>query len=205
MKTTNQQNQEFSSKFKLVFVIVLYISVTVAALIQYQDVLFGVDQKEVHCEEISAPANEIDTQMIHLLIELAQGGILNDTLSVHNMYKLLHKCGAYYPEYIIAQYILESGHGTSRIAKQNNNLFGMKKAYQRNTCRIKERHDGVYAKYDNWQLSVLDRVLWEAHAFKNHGGVPSVKEYRDYLARNYAEDKQYIKKLGTIMSNNFNK
>lgn len=203
MKTTNQQNQEFSSKFNLVFAIMLGISVTVAALIQYQDVFFGVDQKEVYYEEVSTPANEIDIQMTHMLIELAQDGILNDTLSIYNMYELLRKCGAYYPEYIIAQYILESGRGTSRIAKQNNNLFGMKKAYQRNTCRIKERHNGVYAKYENWQLSVLDRVLWEVHAFKHHGGVPSVKEYQDYLARNYAEDKQYIKKLEAVVSNNF--
>ena len=76
--------------------------------------------------------------------------------------------------------------------KSNHNLYGMKKVYKRQTTQHGELNG--YGVYDNWCLSVLDRLLWDMFTFKNIK--PTKEEYLNALKRaNYATDPDYIKKL----------
>lgn len=113
-----------------------------------------------------------------------------------NVEALIIICNCWYPDIIMAQYQLESAKGTSYIAKKNNNLFGMKKAWTRKSVRCKSFDTKGYAIYNNWQLSVIDRIYWEEHAFGNKK--PSRKEYLDYIKKVYAEDVNYINKITKI-------
>ena len=108
---------------------------------------------------------------------------------------LLDSVGAYYPEVIMAQYELESCKGQSKVYCRTNNLFGMKKAYKRQTCRNTTNIKAGYAEYKNWQLSVLDRILWDISKWSEK---PTKQEYLSMLGRTYAEDPQYIEKLKVI-------
>jgi len=113
--------------------------------------------------------------------------------TVENVEALVLLCDCWYPDIIMAQYQFESTKGTSYVAKHNNNLFGMRKAYTRKSVRCKSFDKMGYAIYNNWQLSVIDRIYWEEHAFDNKK--PSRKEYLDYIRKVYAEDANYINKI----------
>ena len=77
-----------------------------------------------------------------------------------NLKAEINKLGIVYPDIALAQAKWESTHFTSDIFKENNNLFGMKLAYQRDTTAI-GKHRG-HAKYNNWQDSVKDYKLWQS-------------------------------------------
>jgi flagellum-specific peptidoglycan hydrolase FlgJ len=82
-----------------------------------------------------------------------------------------------------AQFRLESSYLKSSLVKTNNNLFGIKNAGKRQQagtkCNIND-----YRKYSTWQLSVIDRLLYEV-------------KYGTSLA-GYAEDVGYFEKLQNI-------
>jgi uncharacterized FlgJ-related protein len=65
---------------------------------------------------------------------------------------------------VYAQAIIETGHFTSNIFKNGNNLFGMKVARQRPTTAIGE-YKG-HAKYESWEESVMDYALFQAAYMK---------------------------------------
>lgn len=113
--------------------------------------------------------------------------------TVENVEALVLLCDCWYPDIIMAQYQIESAKGTSYIAKHNNNLFGMRKAYTRKSVRCKSFDKMGYAIYNNWQLSVIDRIFWEEHAFPD--GKPTRAQYLNMIKRIYAEDENYIQKL----------
>lgn len=69
------------------------------------------------------------------------------------------KQGIKYPDIALAQAKIESGHFTSPIFKENNNLFGMKLPGQRQTTAIGKNRG--HAKYKSWQDSVKDYKLWQ--------------------------------------------
>jgi len=111
---------------------------------------------------------------------------------------ILTEVDAWYPEYIMAQAVLESANFTSEIYKTNNNLFGMKQVSKRSTTQTGKKTDkATYGHYNNWQMSVLDRVLWDLHRFETK---PSREEYEKALMQ-YAEDSNYISKLNKVISN----
>lgn len=114
-----------------------------------------------------------------------------------NVAALIYSCRAYYPDIIMAQYKLESGRGTSNVYKRTNNLFGMKKTFYRETCRNASKDNNGYAEYHNWQLSVIDRVLWDVDRFNTK---PTRDEYLAVLAKVYAEDPHYVDKIENICS-----
>ena len=81
------------------------------------------------------------------------------------------------------QYRIESSYLKSNLVKTNNNLFGIKNAGKRQQagtkCNIND-----YRKYSTWQLSVIDRLLYEVKYGTSLSG--------------YAEDSQYFQKLNKI-------
>lgn len=111
---------------------------------------------------------------------------LNDTI----LYDFLVENGAWYPDILLKQAKIESGNYASAICKTNNNLYGMRRVYKRQTTQSGENNG--YGTYNNWCLSVLDRLLWDMFVFKNEK--PDRNTYLKAL-RVYAEDPDYIKKL----------
>lgn len=97
-----------------------------------------------------------------------------------------------HPEILHAQAVLESNGFSSRLAKTNNNLFGMKHPRVRINSSI--RSVNGFAYYDHWSHSVLDYVLWYVHS--NEPGV----DYYEILRRKYAEDHLYVSKVKALAS-----
>lgn len=108
--------------------------------------------------------------------------------SPSNMIATMNEVGIAYPDIVMAQAKIETAHFTSKIFRENNNLFGMKLPRQRSTTAIGEQHN--HAEYTSWRQSVIDYKLWQDKVLKK---VKSRRAYLKYLHKNYAENKQYVK------------
>ena len=104
-----------------------------------------------------------------------------------------------YPDIAFAQAILESGHFTSKIAKHNANLFGMRMPTKRETMAIGTKFK--YAMYYSWQHSVQDYKLWQDQLFKKYPNM-SREEYKRYLNKLYSTSRDYILKINAIINKN---
>lgn len=116
----------------------------------------------------------------------------NDT----TVYKFIKETGCWYPEIIMAQYVIESNHGKSGLSQEYNNCFGMKyvgKNGRWSTQVVDVKGYGDYGTYVNWQLSVIDRQLWDFAIFK--GAKPTKDYYLNILGKLYAEDPNYLDKI----------
>lgn len=94
----------------------------------------------------------------------------------------------------LAQMKLESGYYKSKLAKENNNYFGMKHPSRRATASLGSKNG--FASYKNWACSVLDYALWQ----KTYASNLTENEYLDSLST-YAEDKKYIAKVKKLAKN----
>jgi uncharacterized FlgJ-related protein len=108
--------------------------------------------------------------------------------SPSNMITTMTEIGIVYPDIVMAQARIETAHFTSKIFRENNNLFGMKLPRQRSTTAIGEQNN--HAEYTSWRQSVIDYKLWQDKVLKK---VKSRRAYLKYLHKNYAENKQYVK------------
>jgi uncharacterized FlgJ-related protein len=107
------------------------------------------------------------------------------------------KCqGFKYPDLILAQALLETGHFKSPVFKENNNTFGMRLPKVRQT--LAKGSNLNHAVYSNWKESVEDRMIYE-NLYLN--GKSRVK-YKQYLDRVYAKGKNYTKTLEKIIKEN---
>jgi hypothetical protein len=79
------------------------------------------------------------------------------------------------------QFRLESSYLKSNLVRTNNNLFGMRASSRKHT--YKNIKNG-YANYTTWQMSVLDRLMYEIYVGTSLAG--------------YAEDVGYFEKLNKI-------
>mgnify|MGYP002622081514 CR=1 FL=1 len=118
---------------------------------------------------------------------------------MNEVYKMCIQSGAWYPEVIMAQFIIESGTATSSVSKKARNYYGMKYIglKGRPTLQIPDANVSGYGMYLNWQHSVLDRVLWDDWVFNKTR--PETRE--KYLAKIngvYAEDPNYISKVMSV-------
>lgn len=118
-----------------------------------------------------------------------------------NIWDFIKTLNVWYPEYIMAQAIQESSCGKTS-PNGTNNLFGMTLPRNRETTAMNIGTSDRYAKYKNWQLSVIDRVLWELYVFNYKK--PTKKEYIEKL-KSYAEDEHYIDKIRKLSKNYKNK
>lgn len=118
---------------------------------------------------------------------------------LNDVYKMCVQSGAWYPEVIMAQYIIESGSGTSSLSKKARNYYGMKYigTKGRPTLQIPDMNVNGYGMYLNWQHSILDRVLWDDWFFSKKK--PETREaYLNRIDGVYAEDPNYIAKVLNI-------
>ena len=106
----------------------------------------------------------------------------------------LKRLNVRFPEIILAQSILETGHYTSRIFEENNNLFGMKEAKARSTTALGTQLGHAY--YNNWKESVLDYALFQ-NAYMNK--IRKEQQYLKYLDKNYAQASDYDKTILQII------
>lgn len=102
-----------------------------------------------------------------------------------------------YPHIVMAQAEIETGYFSSKIFKENNNIFGMKQARQRPTTSLGT--DNNHAYFENWKSSVIDYALFQAAYLKD---IDSEEEYFQYLKANYAQDSSYVDKLKEIIEQN---
>lgn len=99
-----------------------------------------------------------------------------------------------YPHIVMAQAEIETGHFTSKIFKENHNLFGMKVATKRPTTNKGEENG--HAFYDNWKESVVDYAFYSAQYLSD---IKSEKAYLQYLSQSYAQDTTYVNKILKII------
>jgi len=122
------------------------------------------------------------------------------------VYNFITSCNPWYPEYIMAQAVIESGLGTSDVGKNANNMFGMKYIDQSKPHRPTTQIPGVeykgYGIYKSWELGVVDRILWELNRYKYTK--PTLQRYQDGFA-NYAESETYINTVISVAKQYKNK
>lgn len=111
-----------------------------------------------------------------------------------NLMIVIKKYGIRFPDIVMAQAELETGHFTSRSFTRYNNLFGMKMAKSRLTVATGERYG--HARYDHWTYSVMDYALFQSTFARK---IRTRKGYMRYLGRNYASDERYIDKLTKLL------
>lgn len=86
-----------------------------------------------------------------------------------------------FPEIVLAQAILETGHYKSNVCTSYNNLFGLR------------TRKGTYMKFEHWTQSVAAYKKY----IQKYKTVP--EDYYEYLdALGYAEDTSYITKVKQI-------
>ena len=120
--------------------------------------------------------------------------VLKRSLTLESLTEALYYMEVKHPEIVLKQALLESGHFTSALYRTNNNLFGMKRARQRETTATGQKRG--YATYTHWSLSLKDYRLMQMY-YEKKG--QSMRDYYAFLLTiGYAQDKKYIEKLKSI-------
>lgn len=99
-----------------------------------------------------------------------------------------------FPHIVLAQAKLESGNFSSKMFKENNNLFGMKEAKSR--INIAGGTQNGHAYYDSWSESIYDYALYYSTYLSK---IKNEREYFQYLSQSYAEDPNYVSNLKNII------
>lgn len=110
------------------------------------------------------------------------------TFSEFTLRRFIYILEIEHPQIVFIQAQIESGHFSSPIFKENNNLFGMKRAEKRASVSIGTNRG--HAKYSSWQYSVIDYKLMQMRYAPNK----TRKQYFTYLRR-YAQDPEYVNKI----------
>lgn len=106
-----------------------------------------------------------------------------------------------FPHIVLAQAKLETGNFTSKVFRENNNLFGMKESSMRITTSKGTENNHAY--YNNWYESLLDYSFYQCRYLSN---LQTEEQYLQYLGQSYAESPEYVKILtGMIKKENLKK
>lgn len=120
-----------------------------------------------------------------------------DAFSQEKLLEYMRKLKIKHLEFTFAQTQIESAYYSSPIFNENGNMFGMKEAYQRPTTCIGTNRN--HANYENWRDAVVDFAIFQARVLAK---VKNRKEYREYIGKYYAEDKEYLKKVDAKIKEN---
>lgn len=129
-----------------------------------------------------------DTENILLVNEL-------NTFTEEKLILKIKELNLPYPHITLAQAKLESGEFSSRIFKENHNLFGMKEARVRVNLAKGTQYGHAY--YNDWEESVLDYAFWYSSYARK---CKSEEELFHLLDHQYAEANQYVSSLKRIIS-----
>lgn len=122
--------------------------------------------------------------------------------TLKEIYKALERLGVKYPRVFLAQYILESNYGKSRIYRENNNGWGLKVPKYRETTAVGENLG--HAKFESIGDAALDYIkrqdYWIPIFERNYFKIESEQDYLCFLEKTgYAEDPNYTNKLRNII------
>lgn len=120
-----------------------------------------------------------------------------DDFTEEKLITLLKVLNVKYPHIVLAQGKLESNNFTSKIFRENHNLFGMKQARVRVNTAGGTQYGHAY--YESWRASVLDYAFYQCRYL---GGIQSEEGYYQYLGQEYAEDGGYADKLKSMVNKN---
>lgn len=118
----------------------------------------------------------------------------NTKFSSDTLIYMLKELNVKFPHIVLAQSIVETGHWTSKIFLENNNLFGMKEAYVRVHTAKGTQYGHAY--YEDWEESVYDYAFYQCRYL---GAIRTEDEYFNYLSNSYAEAPNYIKILKQVI------
>ena len=110
-----------------------------------------------------------------------------DTPTHIGVYNEILEQGLEFPDIVFAQAVLESGGFTSRVTKENNNIFGMMRPTKRPTTSVGVSHG--YSVYESWRESIEDYRLFQEMLFSKHKFTRS--SYLEYLDKYYSTTKGY--------------
>ena len=102
---------------------------------------------------------------------------------------LIEKTNIAHPDIVYRQAEIETANFTSAIFRENNNLFGMRRAKARPHTQTGENKG--YAVYDSWRESIIDMALWQSWNAKRLDR----QAYIELLQEIYSIDTNYIQKL----------
>lgn len=121
-----------------------------------------------------------------------------DTVTHLGVYNEILEQGLEFPDIVFAQAVLESGNFNSRIAKKNNNLFGMRQPTKRPTTSTGTQYG--YATYDSWRESIMDYMLFQQMIFSKHKFTR--QSYLRYINKYYSTTKGYTTRLMRVIKEN---
>jgi hypothetical protein len=122
---------------------------------------------------------------------------INDTLndfSEDKLIDILVSLNIKFPHIVLAQAKLESGNYSSKIFKENHNLFGMKEARVR--IHTSKGTQFNHAYYSHWKESVYDYAFYQCRYLST---LHTEKEYYSYLSKSYAEANNYVEILKSMV------
>ena len=123
--------------------------------------------------------------------------IINDSSIIFSQEELvtrLKDLNIRFPHIVLAQSILETGHWTSTIFKENHNLFGMKEARQRVKTALGTQLNHAY--YCDWESSLYDYAFYQSRYMSK---AKTEEQYFQALGQSYAESKTYVQNLKRII------
>lgn len=91
-----------------------------------------------------------------------------------------------FPYLVYCQSYVETGAWTSRIYRENNNLFGMKQAQVRANLAVGTQYEHAY--YNNWKESLYDYAFYYSEYLSD---IKDEDQYIDYVNQRYAEHPEY--------------
>jgi uncharacterized FlgJ-related protein len=160
---------------------------TLSLLVIFLLLVWVTNSKTKNNDILSLPTFESNITVVNI----------NDTLndfSEEKLIELLLSLNVKFPHIVLAQAKLESGHYSSKIYKENHNLFGMKEAVVR--IHTSKGTQFSHAYYDNWRESVYDYAFYQSSYLST---LKTEEEYYVYLAKSYAEADNYVKLLKSIV------
>jgi len=122
---------------------------------------------------------------------------INDTLndfSEDKLIDMLISLNIKFPHIVLAQAKLESGNYSSKIFRENHNLFGMKEARVR--IHTSKGTQFNHAYYSHWKESVYDYAFYQCRYLST---LHTEKEYYSYLSKSYAEANNYVDILKSMV------
>lgn len=128
------------------------------------------------------------TEVIEKLTPVEKFIVINEanTFSPEKLREEIKRLNFNFPELVYAQSYVETGNWTSRIYKENNNLFGMKEAQIRAHTSIGTQHK--HALYLNWKESLWDYALYYSEYLSD---IRTEEDYLLYINQRYAEHPEY--------------
>ena len=129
--------------------------------------------------KVSVKTRKKSSAKVNVRLRLYDGE--DHPLTMRNLLAVLEEVGVTNQIIVLAQSLLETGFFTSNVCKTHNNLFGLYDS--RNKC---------YYSFERWEDSVVGYRKFIQYRYKSGN-------YFAFLKRiGYAEDPQYITKVGKI-------